>query len=157
MKKLLIIIAGIFVFSISLYSQTNNDNRDYSKLLSTSIIDSVPEVKIRCDEFFKILLTSDYTKAFGYILKNSPIAKSNEKIKPIIDQLKKSIDTYGELSGYEIVKMEKVTNSFIRMHYIGLNTDVPVRWIFTFYKSPKKGWIVTNIKFDDLPDLYFTD
>ncbi|MFA6570085.1 MAG: hypothetical protein WCT77_02500, partial [Bacteroidota bacterium] len=72
-------------------------------------------------------------------------------------QTKKSIQLYGPIKGYEPVSSEIVTESLVRLRYFSLHTDFPMRWIFTFYKSPSRGWIVINIKFDDLSETFFTD
>jgi hypothetical protein len=64
---------------------------------------------------------------------------------------------YGQIRAYEPVSSDIVSESYIRIRYLAYHTDFPMRWIFTFYKSPKLGWIVVNIRFDDLSDFFFKE
>lgn len=115
------------------------------------------ELKIKTSKFFNFLLDSNVTAAYDELMKGSFLVAQNDKIKTLISQTHRAFDIYGLLKGFEPVNAEEITKSFIRIRYIGLHTKFPMRWIFTFYKSPTAGWIVTNVKFDDLTEYYFTD
>ena len=160
MKKLLTIIAIIFfVLNSKAIPQPKEDVKEVPKLrVPISIISEAPqELTNRCSMFFKKLMSPEFENAFDFILKDSPIAKDKEKIKNILSQFKKSITIYGSIGGYEAVNCEKVTESLYRLRYISLHTDIPMRWMFTFYRSPQKDWIIINIKFDDLSEFFFSD
>ena len=51
----------------------------------------------------------------------------------------------------------KFGTSVVRLRYLALHREFPVRWILTDYKSPVKGWLLTNIKFDDPVEELFPD
>jgi len=72
-------------------------------------------------------------------------------------QTERSIDIYGDILSFEFVSAEQVTESYIRLRYLALHSSYPMRWIFTYYRSPDKNWIVTNVKFDDLSEYFFSD
>ncbi|MGA2297033.1 MAG: hypothetical protein ABSG15_05745 [FCB group bacterium] len=115
------------------------------------------EVQSSCSQFLKSLIAGNVDKAFDDILKNSPINKKIEQLKTLKTQTKKSMELYGFIKAYEPVSSETVGESMLRVRYLALHDDFPMRWIFTFYNSPTRGWIVINIKFDDLSEYFFTD
>lgn len=112
-------------------------------------------VKAKTNVFFNQLLDSNITKAYDDLMQGSFLNDQKEKIRNLVTQTQKAFEIYGKLKGFEIVVAEEVTKSFVRVHYLGKHSKFPMRWIFTFYNSPDKGWVVTNVKFDDLSELYF--
>lgn len=115
------------------------------------------EISKKTTRFFNSLVEGEVEKAFTQMLEGSPIGEKKEQVNSLIAQTKRSIDIYGSLMQYQEVSNELVTSSFLRVRYLGLHSKFPMRWIFTFYNSPETGWIVTNIKFDDLSEYYFED
>jgi hypothetical protein len=153
--KYLIIIAIIFVSISSIAAQ---DKAAVVSEASRSFIGAVPEeLEKQCDEFFVLLKQGKLKEAYSAILKNSPMLDNEEQVDKLIKSTKRAIKLYGTLKGYEAVNSEAATESYIRLRYLGLHSELPMRWIFTFYKSPARGWILTNIKFDDISEFYFTD
>lgn len=115
------------------------------------------ELQNSTEKFFSMLLESGPEKAFKTFLEKSPISEKKDQINVLIAQTRRSYELYGKMYGYEPVNSEIVSNSFIRLRYLGLHEKFPMRWIFTFYKSPVMGWIVINIKFDDYSEYLFSD
>ena len=115
------------------------------------------EIQQKCGVFFKNLMDSTAGTAFDIILKDSPVAKNKEQIKNLIDQTLKAIEIYGTDKSYELVKGDVATKSYIRAKYMSMHNLYPMRWIFTFYKSPQLDWILVNLKFDDLTDSFFDE
>ncbi|MBK9246856.1 MAG: hypothetical protein IPM69_01775 [Ignavibacteria bacterium] len=107
-------------------------------------------------EFFKLMMSGNSDQAFQRLFKNSPMADNKTLTTQIIDQAKKAEQIYGIIKGFERVGEESLTESFIRLRYISLHDKYPLRWVFTFYKSPTRGWIVTNVKFDDDSEYFFS-
>lgn len=116
-----------------------------------------PEIQSICGLFFKNLMDSTAGTAFDIILKDSPVAKNKEQIKNLIDQTLKAIEIYGTVKSYELVRGDVATKSYIRAKYMSMHNLYPMRWIFTFYKSPQLNWILVNLKFDDLTDSFFDE
>jgi len=121
----------------------------------TSFLEVPPHLKTKVESFFSSLSKNDIKNAYDNILTSSPINRQREDIENLLSQTKRAIDIYGKLDGFEAVNAEIATDSYIRLRYLGLHGNFPVRWIFTFYRSPEKDWIVTNIKFDDLSEYFF--
>ena len=84
------------------------------------------------------------------------MADNKELTKRIADQAKRADEIYGIIKGYERVGMEIVAESYIRLRYISLHDKYPMRWVFTYYRSPTRGWIVSNVKFDDDSEYFFS-
>lgn len=116
-----------------------------------------PALKSKITRFFNYILDSNVTAAYNDLFESSYITNQTVRIKTLITQTHRAIELYGNLRGYEPVNFEQVSPSYIRIRYLGLHTRIPIRWIFTFYKSPGNGWVITNVKFDDYSELYFSD
>jgi hypothetical protein len=107
--------------------------------------------------FFSLIVAGDVEGAFAELLKNSAIAANTEQVQNLVSQTKRTVSLYGEMKGYEIVSADKLGTSVVRLRYLALHREFPVRWILTYYKSPVKGWLLTNIKFDDRVEELFPD
>jgi len=153
MKNLLIL--AILISSLS-FSYAQEGGTQYNTSNSENL--NIPvEVSTKIDNFFKVLISGEVKSAYQEILKKSPILENDDDLINLVNQTKKSIKIYGDIKDYEVVNADKPSNSFIRLRYIGLHTKFPMRWIFTYYNSPTMGWIITNIKLDDMSEFFFKD
>ena len=117
---------------------------------------SVPnELHTKISDFFRLMIRGDIRNAYSSLLKNSPLLEKDKELAKLIDESERATKIYGSLLGFEPVDAEIASNSLIKLRYIGLYTKYPLRWIFTYYKSPEFGWTITNIKFDDQSDYLF--
>lgn len=107
--------------------------------------------------FFSLIVAGDIQGAFAELLKNSAIASNTDQVQNLVEQTKRTVSLYGEVKGYELVSADKLGTSVVRLRYLALHREFPVRWILTYYKSPVKGWLLTNIKFDDRVEELFPD
>ncbi|MGE5480402.1 MAG: hypothetical protein ACM3U1_08255 [Chloroflexota bacterium] len=130
-----------------------SDQEDKAAIFSTLPSD----LQTRIAHYFDKLAKSNIKDAYSELLAGSPIMDKQDEVKTLVEQTKRSIELYGGLNGFEPVSLERASISFVRLRYVGLHGDVPLRYIFTFYRSPVKGWIVTNFKFDDLSEYFFQD
>ncbi|MFP4528002.1 MAG: hypothetical protein ACLFQX_05585 [Candidatus Kapaibacterium sp.] len=152
-RKLLLIIICIGI-AFPVFAQTDIPEFPIERRANINI---PPEIKDRTEQFFNTILEGRVESAYRQFLKNSPLAEKESDIANLITETRKSFELYGKALEFEAVEAEYVTPSYIRLKYLGLNEDYPTRWMFTFYKSPSKGWIVTQVKFDDLAQFYFSD
>jgi hypothetical protein len=161
MKLKLVII--LFILSIINLPKGISQDDNLQKPLQTAtsgsnVLMGVPlELQAKTAAFFKALINSDIDKAYEEFLKNSPISQKTEQIRSLIEQTKRSYELYGQMKGYEPVNSDIVSESLIRLRYLGLHSKYPMRWIFTFYHSPDKGWIIINLKYDDMAEYFFQD
>ncbi|MGQ9819036.1 MAG: hypothetical protein ACUVQ1_03830 [Candidatus Kapaibacteriales bacterium] len=108
-----------------------------------------------CSKFFNTIIENKIEKAFEDLLTNSPLQKKKDELEKLILETKRANLLYGMIKSYEPVSSDIVSESFIRVRFLAYHTDFPMRWVLTFYKSPKFGWIVVNIRFDDLSEFFF--
>jgi len=157
MKKI-ILLCLIFFFGIGVVYSQGNELPSSGIGTSTQSYKKLPPVlKKKTSDFFNSLLDSNVNEAYNILMNGSPLARKTNELTGLINQTHRAFEIYGLIKGYEPVNNEFITPSFIRVRYLGLHTRFPMRWIFTFYKSPDKGWIITNVKFDDLTEFYFSD
>ncbi len=146
MKKIIILIIFTLAFTANIYCQATTDS---SKIPQ--------DIRNKSTVFFEYLMADTVSFAFSKLLQGSPIAERSTQLDNLIEQTRKSFDVYGMINGYEFVNAEIVGKSLIRTRYISLHKNYPLRWIFTFYKTPNSSWIIINIKFDDLTEYFFKD
>ena len=156
MNKIIIILILVFCTS-TLLSQGDELQSSFGGRAADSYKKVPQELKVKTSKFFNHLLDSNVTEAYKELMDGSFLVAQNDKLTTLENQTHRAFEIYGLIKGFEPVNAEEITKSFVRLRYIGLHTKFPMRWIFTFYKSPTAGWIVTNVKFDDLTEYYFTD
>ncbi len=151
----LVPILMMVVLSVS-FSQ---DNTKLSKSTADAIdeINIPAEVKAMLNNFFDGLKQDNVEMAFEDFLKNSPLKDRKEDIQNLKEQTTRAIKIYGKYYGAKYVNGNQASDSYLRLRYLGLYEKYPMRWIFTYYKSPVLGWVVTNIKLDDLSEFYLND
>lgn len=146
----------LLVLPTILFAQ--NDKLQNKNLFSADDKLEIPaELKSRVQDFFVNLSNEKIETAFSKLLLDSPMIQNEEQTKSLISETYRAIKYYGKNHGYESVDKQQPTKSIIRVRYIGIHENYPVRWVFTFYRSPTLGWIVTNVKFDDLSQYYFDE
>jgi hypothetical protein len=155
MMNKIILLLVFFSLSTLLFAQDNRENPTLDNSKKLSEIDQVLTKK--CSDFFEQIISTKVNDAYKSILSNSPINKNEDQIKNLIEQTNKANEMYGKMKSYQLVSAEKATPSLIRIKYLSLHSEYPMRWIFTFYKSPTLNWIIINIKFDDLAENFFVD
>ncbi len=157
MFRFYLISAFVLVFSfVSAFSQeTKLQGSSDDEKSKISILGVPKDVIDICSKFFERLIAEQVDLAFDELINNSPIKKKAEELKKLKEEVKRANLLYGTIKSYEPVSSDIVSESFLRVRYLAYHTEFPMRWIFTFYKSPKYGWIVVNIRFDDLSDTLF--
>lgn len=160
MKKIIVILLLTILNVTFTFSQEDGGlqkSNQTSKISKLSYEDIDTKITKTISYFFDQIIKKDIELGFEQILKNSVIALKRDEVKNLKDQTERSVDIYGEVLSFEFVSAEMVSNSYLRLRYLALHSSYPMRWVFTYYKSPDKGWIITNIKFDDLSENFFTD
>jgi hypothetical protein len=127
------------------------------KAKKVSVLGVPQEVLDKIHMFFDSIIANKIEKAFDELIGESPLKKKTDEIQKLITETKRANTIYGAIKSYEPINSDIVSESFIRVRYLAYHTDFPMRWVFTFYKSPKLGWIVVNIRFDDLSEFFFKE
>lgn len=143
---------------VPVYAQESTTQKATTSVPESKVLANAPlEIQISCNTFFKTLISTNVDRAFDDLLKKSPLLQKIENIKNLKLQLNRANELYGPMRGFEPVSAEAVSESLIRLRYLGLHVDFPMRWIITFYNAPLRGWIVINMKFDDNTEYLFSD
>jgi hypothetical protein len=153
-KYIILILITISALTLNGFAQDTQLPGSGNK---SNFINVPAELEVKCKDFFDLVYKSEIKKAFDGLLVNSPFINKVEQINNLIEQTKQSIVLYGKIINFESVSSETASQSLIRLRYLAVHNNYPMRWIFTFYKSPKYGWIVTNVKLDDLSEYFFSD
>jgi hypothetical protein len=156
MKSL--VLSLIFAVLLFVPGAAQQDSPQKDNQTALPVASAVPkELYAQSATFFKTLILNNVDEAYTSFLKQSPLLTKREQYQRLVDQTKRAFQLYGKALGYERVDDEYITESLVRIRYITIHDDLPIRWIFTFYKSPKRGWIIINMRFDDEAEFFFKD
>ena len=152
-KVLLNVISVALITTITINAQ--EDGALQSRANENNMRFALPnDIKSKLDNFFNKLVKKEYKKGLEELLISSPISKKDDNFASILKELGKSIDYYGEIKGYEIVDVKTAGTSYYKVKMLALHQKFPTRWEINFYRSPDLGLIVTNVKYDDISNIY---
>lgn len=100
------------------------------------------------EAFFLALKSGQIPAAYDGLVHGTIIADRKEDVAALKEKTMQAIDNYGPISGFEVVDEKTVGQSLQRFTCISLNTDLPLRWRFYFYKSDA-GWRLVDLRVDD--------
>lgn len=98
--------------------------------------------------FFLALKGGQVDAAYDALVKDSIIAERKEDVAALKSRTKTALDSYGPITGFEVVDEKIVGTSLLRRTSVSLNTDLPLRWRFYFYKSGG-AWRLVDLRVDD--------
>ena len=136
-------IIGILLFFISSFA--------FADTLKTS-----KDTRALADEMVKVFSKKEFKQGLA-------LAKPYWPLEPVeIDSLANQISTqwpivderFGESTGYEFVREERIGNSFIRYYYLHKFQNHAIYWQLTFYK-PTNSWLVNSVTFQDSLEVLF--
>lgn len=100
------------------------------------------------EAFFKTLKMGGVDAAYDALVKGTIIADRAEDVTALKSRTKTALDSYGPVAGYETVDEKQVGSSLLRRTCVSLNSDLPLRWRFYFYKSDGV-WRLVDLRVDD--------
>jgi hypothetical protein len=100
------------------------------------------------DLFFLALQADKVDNAYDALVKNTIIAERAEDVAALKARTKEAIENYGPIRGYEIVEELSVGKNLLRRTCLSLNSDLPLRWRFYFYKG-SGTWKLVDLRVDD--------
>lgn len=102
----------------------------------------------KIDLFFLALKAGQTDAAYDALVKDSVIAERKDDVTALKQRTKQAIDSYGPISGYEEVDEKAVGTHLLRRTCISLNSDLPLRWRFYFYRVAEE-WRLVDLRVDD--------
>ena len=113
---------------------------------------SGPEALLQ--RFFADLKADKIDAAYAALAKNTIISERPENLEQLKEKTREAIDNFGPIQGYEAVETAEVGTYLFRQTCISLNTDLPLRWRFYFYRSGSQ-WKLVDLRVDDgIADLF---
>jgi hypothetical protein len=100
------------------------------------------------DLFFLALKAGQVNAAYDALVKDTIIAERTQDVTGLKERTKQAIDSYGPISGYEVVDEKVVGASLLRRTCVSLNASLPLRWRFYFYRS-EGTWRLVDLRVDD--------
>lgn len=98
--------------------------------------------------FFLGLKAGQVDAAYDALIRNTIISERKENVSALKESTNKALDSYGPVTGYEVIDSLQVGSSLVRQTCISLNQDLPLRWRFYFYRS-EGSWKLVDMRVDD--------
>jgi len=102
----------------------------------------------KMDLFFLALKAAQVDAAYDALVKDTIISERKEDVIALKERTKQAIESYGPISGYEVVDEKIVGTNLLRRTCVSLNSDLPLRWRFYFYRS-EGAWRLVDLRVDD--------
>lgn len=102
----------------------------------------------KMDLFFLALKAGQVDAAYDALVKDTIISERKEDVIALKERTKQAIESYGPISGYEVVDEKIVGTNLLRRTSVSLNSDLPLRWRFYFYRS-EGAWRLVDLRVDD--------
>jgi hypothetical protein len=99
-------------------------------------------------QFFDDLKADKLDAAYQGLVKNTIISERTENVEQLKVKTREALDNFGPVTGYEVVETVEIGKSLFRQTCISLNTDVPLRWRFYFYRTGNQ-WKIVDMRVDD--------
>lgn len=100
------------------------------------------------NSFFDIFEEKGSDQAIGYLFStNKWNSGSEEQIKEVKKELKKTTDQLGKFYGFEYIGTTSINDDLIQYTYLVKYDRQPLRFTFTLYK-PVDKWQIQNFHFD---------
>lgn len=120
-------------------------------ILTAQDTQSSTGIKTICETFLKMIQAGDYNKAFSYI-QSKPTSIPEQEFSEIeittIQQSKTIHQLYGEARRAVLVSEKTVSGVALRLEYLVIRENIPIRWKFIYYKADG-DWKLVSIEFDD--------
>ncbi len=151
--------AAVCCLILALHLSLPAQDRSSAPLPTYTLAESdVPtELRSMVESFFAQLAQNKPVGAFDKLLTGSRILDDTSNVATLVRQSQRVLNFYGPQERVEFISAEAVTPSFIRVRYLALHRVYPIKWVFTFYRSPAEGWIVALLRLDDKVESSFTD
>lgn len=121
-----------------------------------TFLENIDVVRSHAAGVLKLASDGDLPGAFALMSANTlvPQAEMDEAEALTVKQLAQVAPRFGRTIGYEVVGERMVGDSLVRISGIVKHENIPVRWMFYYYK-PQDKWILFKFNWDDKPYLLF--
>ena len=98
--------------------------------------------------FFQALGLDQVEAAYAGLVRGSILLERTEDLQRLQERTQRAMDSYGAMSGYEVLEEKMVGTALLRFTCLSLNQDLPLRWRFYFYRN-SVGWNLVDLRVDD--------
>jgi hypothetical protein len=111
-----------------------------------------PEEVLRL--FFEDLKADKLDAAYQGLVKNTILSERTGTVDQLKEKTREALDRFGPVQGWDTVETLNVGENLRRFTCVSLNSDLPMRWRFYFYRSGSQ-WKVIDLRVDDgIADLF---
>ncbi len=128
----------------------------YAGIANAKDLRSPNDTKVISEKMVGHFIKKEFTEGMAIAKPHWPLPqveldnliKKIEKQWPIVDK------RFGQAINYELVREQKIGDSFIRYYYLHKFKNHAIYWKITFYK-PENEWVVNGVSFKDNLDILY--
>ena len=98
--------------------------------------------------FFQALAAGQVEGAYERLVKGTTIADRPQDVAALKERTLQALDVCGPFQGYEILEQRTAGQHLVRLTCLSLNSELPLRWRFYFYRS-EGSWRLVDLRVDD--------
>lgn len=121
------------------------------QLLPRNPVNKPPPAPIQkqLDAFFMGVQIGKVEDSFKALVANNPTLSDPAAVPEFVENIRKGIDVFGPLAGYELYDQRAVGSRVLYITYLSFHPKKPLRWQFVFYAPVGGDWKLLNLRFDD--------
>lgn len=114
------------------------------------------ECKSFAKEVMSLVGKENYEQAFDILGQHWPLPEEElaNFARLTQSQMEGVSERFGKVLGSELVREDKIGESFIRYIFIQKCENHATRWMIVFYR-PQEEWVVNSVKWDDSTEVLF--
>jgi hypothetical protein len=99
-------------------------------------------------KFFEALAKKEVDAAYQQLTKGSKLALKDSEMGALKQKTRQAMEMFGDVTGSEFIERTDVGMHLVRMTYLSLGQEFPLRWRFYFYEVDHV-WRLIDIRVDD--------
>ncbi len=109
------------------------------------------ELERRTSQFFKLLMAGEIEQAYEQLAEENP-RRDSLWLEQLCERTRQLQRHHGLPLGWELLRAEWHGRALLRLEYVEYYDALPVLWELLFYRSPRRGWLLLQLRMEEHPD-----
>jgi len=110
------------------------------------------ELERRTSQFFKLLMAGEIERAYQQLAAGNP-QRDSLWLEQLCERTRQLQRRHGLPLGWELLRAEWHGKALLRLEYVEYYDDLPVLWELLFYRSPRRGWLLLQLRMEGRPEM----
>jgi hypothetical protein len=109
------------------------------------------ELERRTSQFFKLLMAGEIEQAYEQLAQGNP-QRDSLWLEQLCERTRQFQRRHGLPLGWELLRAEWHGKALLRLEYLEYYDALPLRWELLFYRSPRRGWLLLQLRMEERPE-----